>query len=122
LDSPRAPRTAIRRARRLKAWQATGWRLEDRYQFVRENGEELWAEFSAILNQPVDPSTSWFGPRSDARPERPMQVGYSVGMQICETYYDATADKSEAIEQIYGAYQAEHFEAILAPCAERMGR
>lgn len=101
-------------------WRAARWRLEDRHQFVAEHADTLWAEFSPILNQPVDPSASWFGPRNDTHPGRPMQVGYGIGEQICEAYYEAAADKSQALEKIYGAYLAEHFEAILAPYAERM--
>ncbi len=103
-------------------WRAARLRLEDRYQYVREHADQLWAEFAPILHQRVDPSTSWFGPRNDTHPERPMQVGYGIGMQICEAYYEATADKSQALRQIYGAYLAEHFEAILAPYARRMSR
>lgn len=103
-------------------WRAARWRFEDRYQFVRDHAGQLWAEFSSILHEPVDPSAGWFGPPNDIHPERPMQVGYGIGMQICEAYYEAAADKSQALEQIYGAYLAEHFEAILAPYAERMNR
>lgn len=103
-------------------WRAARWRFEDRYQFVREHADQLWAEFSSILHQPVDPSASWFGPRNDIHPERPMQVGYGIGMQICEAYYEAAADKSQALEKIYGAYLAEHFEAIAAPYVARMRR
>lgn len=103
-------------------WRAARWRIEDRYQFVRDHADQLWAEFSPILNQPVDPAASWFGPRSDSHPERPMQVGYGIGMQICEAYFEAAADKSRALEQIYGAYLPGHFEAIVAPYAERMSR
>lgn len=103
-------------------WQAARWRLEDRYQFVDEHAEQLWAEFSPILNQKIDHGANWFGPRSDSHPERPMQIGYGIGMQICEAYYEATADKSQALKQIYGAYLPDHFEAILAPYVERMSR
>jgi len=101
-------------------WRAAQWRIEDRYQFVLEHADPLWAEFSAILHQPVDASASWFGPRNADHPEQPMQVGYGIGMQICEAYYEAAGDKSQALAQIYGAYLPEHFEAILAPYATRM--
>lgn len=103
-------------------WRAAQWRYEDRYQFVLEHADQLWADFSAVLHQPVDPSASWFGPRNADHPERPMQVGYGVGMQICEAYYEAASDKSQALARIYGAYLPEHFEAILAPYATRMKR
>jgi hypothetical protein len=103
-------------------WQATGLRFEDRYQFVKAHKKELWDEFSAIADKSTDPTSSWFGPRKYTPPERPMQVGYGLGMQICETYYEAEPDKSMAMKQIYGAYLPEHFKAILTPFAERMSR
>lgn len=100
-------------------WRAAGWRLEDRHQFVAEHADQLWEEFRPLLHQPVDPAASWFGPRNGSHPERPMQVGYGIGEQICEAYYEAATDKAKALEQIYGAYLDEHFEAILAPYAAR---
>ncbi len=103
-------------------WKAVGWEFEDRNQFVREHADDLWVEFAPILHEPVDPSASWFGPAHEDQPERPMQLGYGIGMQICEAYYAAAADKSQALEQVYRAYLAEHFETILAPYAKRMLR
>ncbi|MGE3178623.1 MAG: hypothetical protein AB7O32_14240, partial [Vicinamibacterales bacterium] len=57
-----------------------------------------------------------------ARPQQPMQVGYGIGMAICEAFHEAAPDKAQAMRSIYGAYLPEHFEAILAPYAARMAR
>ncbi|MEZ5460686.1 hypothetical protein [Dokdonella sp.] len=103
-------------------WRSTRMRFEDRYQYVAEHADQLWAEFSAVLDQPVDTSANWFGPRNADQPERPMQVGYGLGMQICQAFHDSASDKSEAIAQICGAYLPEHFQAILKPYAAHMER
>jgi hypothetical protein len=102
-------------------WRASGWQLDERNNYVDANATALWTEFREIMHQPVDQKAPWFGPRSDSRPELPMQVGYGLGMTICRTYYDAASDKSAAMLQIYGAYLPEHFNAIAARFARRMG-
>jgi len=104
------------------AWRASGWRFEDRHRYVTDNADALWKEFSPLLHEPVDQAASWFGPRSEAQPDRPMQVGYGIGEQICAAYHEAATDKARALDRIYGAYLPEHFEEILAPYAERMAR
>jgi hypothetical protein len=103
-------------------WQATGWSIDGRRDYVRAHERELWTEFRPLLNSPVDEKEAWFGPRDVARPKQPMQVGYGIGMAICEAFYDAAPDKVQAMRDIYGAYLPQQFEAILAPYAARMAR
>ena len=103
-------------------WQATGWTVDGRREYVKAHERALWAEFQPLIHHPMDPAAAWFGPRSPARPQQPMQIGYGIGMAICEAFHDAAPDKAQAMRAIYGAYLPEHFEAILAPYAARMTR
>jgi hypothetical protein len=103
-------------------WQVTGKSIDNRRDYVKAHERELWAEFQPLLSAPVDQAAAWFGPRDASRPQQPMQVGYGIGMAICEAFHEAATDKAQAMRTIYGAYLPEHFEAILAPYVVRMGR
>jgi predicted DNA-binding ribbon-helix-helix protein len=102
--------------------RASGWSLGGRDHYVAMHEAELWAVFQPIMHEPVDQAAGWFGPRTGAHPDWPLQVGYGLGMAICRTYYDDADDKQAALLAIYGAYLPEHFEAIAAPFAARLGR
>ncbi len=101
-------------------WRASGWSFAERRAYVQANEAALWAEFSQVMHRPQDSGSGWFGPRAASRPEWPMQVGYGVGMAICEDYYQSIDDKAVAIDRIHRAHLPEHFEAIAAPYAARM--
>ena len=100
-------------------FRATGWTADERRAYVTANEAALWSEFKAVMHEPQDLTTGWFGPRVAAR-GWPMQVGYGVGMAICETYYESAADKDLALRTLYGAYLPSHFDAIVAAYAARM--
>lgn len=101
-------------------WQASGWDLDGRQAFVKANERKLWAAFHPILHERMSPQQPWFGPPTADRPDWPMQIGYGVGMAMCQAFYDDAADKTAAMRAIYGAHLPEHFEAIARPYAARM--
>lgn len=59
---------------------------------------ELWELFSSEMLQ-ADIS-NWLYNGGSATRARPADLGYYIGYKICETYYEKTADKNAAIEDI----------------------
>jgi hypothetical protein len=103
-------------------WLASGWRLGDRYAYAAAHEEELWAAFEPIMRDRQDGASGWFGSASDAHPDWPSQIGYSLGEIICRAYYEEAGDKRAALTTIYGAYLPEHFETIAAPYVTQQRR
>lgn len=99
----------------------SGWTIPQREAFVAAHERELWAAFEPVMREQQDGASGWFGAPSAAHPDWPSQVGYGLGSRMCRAYYDAAPDKRAALLAIYGAYLPEHFEAIAAPYAARMG-
>lgn len=100
---------------------ASGWTVPQREAYVSAHERELWTAFAPVMREQEDGATGWFGAPGEAHPEWPSQVGYGLGSRICRAYYDAASEKRAALMAIYGAYLPEHFEAIVAPYAARMG-
>lgn len=99
---------------------ATGRRLGQRhiYGFARE--AELWEAFSPVMLEPQGKHPEWFsGGKSTRFPDLPMQTGYFIGMQICQTFHDTASDKPGALDRLMRAWTAEDFAAIAAPYVAR---
>lgn len=103
-----------------RTWRASGLAMSERQRFVREHAPELWAEFRPLLHEIVEPGDPWFGGRSAARPDWPLQVGYGLGEEICRTFVETADDESAALRAVWGAHLPDHFDAIIAPYAQRM--
>jgi hypothetical protein len=77
---------------------------------------ELWAEFRKDMaathgvDLDADPAPAaaiaafrrWLGNYKNAPPGWPYELGYWVGMRIWQSYYDAAADKRQAIRDMLG--------------------
>lgn len=58
---------------------------------------ELWKEFEAQMNG--DDISQWLFNSSESK-NRPADLGYFMGMRICEAYYNKQADKKQAIADL----------------------
>ena len=60
--------------------------------------ETLWKEFyKDVKEERSFDDTDWF---YDYRSNRPADLGYFIGFKICEFYYNQSADKGQALEDI----------------------
>lgn len=100
-------------------WLASGWQLGNRHVYGQAHEQELWTEFRAVMHAPAFSTPGWFDGGDDARPEVPSQIGYWVGMRICQTYHETATDKAAAFREIFAAWRPEDFARIVAPYAAR---
>jgi hypothetical protein len=68
---------------------------------------EIWRDFATQMNG-TDHSR-WLYNQAAAAPDRPGDLGYYVGYQICEAYYEAAADKDRALADIMRVRDAAAF-------------
>lgn len=93
---------------------ATGRMLGTRHLWGAAREDQLWAEFQKIMHAPGFSTPGWFDAGTS---DRPMQIGYWMGLRICQTYVETAPDSRAAVRDVYGAYRPEHFRRILAPYA-----
>ncbi len=65
--------------------------------YERENECRLWHEFEPAAKS--DDLSQWLFNTGSVK-NRPPDLGYFIGMRICEAYYNRTADKQEAIKNL----------------------
>jgi hypothetical protein len=75
-------------------------------EFANPREKELWKEFEPIMNG-TDYSR-WLYNGSNST-DRPADLGYWIGYQICKAYYNRTADKHEALKEILTMNDAAQF-------------
>jgi hypothetical protein len=102
-------------------WLASGWRLGDRHVYGAAHEQELWSAFRTVMHAPGFSAPGWFGGVDPERPDMPPQIGYWLGMRICEVYHQTAEDKDAAIRDMFAAYRPEDFQRIAAPYAARLG-
>lgn len=90
-------------------------RLRARHRYFIENRAELIREFVAIADRPVSETRGWFSGIDQTRPERPAQMGYALGWDLCRRYLDSASDRSAALITLLSAVEPEDFRAIAAP-------
>jgi len=87
---------------------ASGQRYGNRHLYVAEHEAELWAEFLAIADEPAFSVQGWFSGSDPDHPDRPFQIGYAVGSEMCRAYHEGM-DSSEAdVADVFGLYNADH--------------
>jgi hypothetical protein len=75
-------------------------------EFANPREKELWKEFQSVMNG-TDYSR-WLYNGSNST-DRPADLGYWIGYQICKAYYGRTADKHEALKAILTTNDAAQF-------------
>ena len=89
----------------------TGQNINKRLQaYGRTHEKEIWADFTKEM---VGKNWSnWIANSDQETAEKPADLGYFVGYQICRSYYEEAADKKQAVHDIlnisdYPAFLAE---------------
>lgn len=77
------------------------------YIYGEENEEELWSKLKQNLDEQSYSNWLYQGDNSD---KRPADLGYFMGYRICEEYYNAAADKKQAVKDII---EVKDFDAFL---------
>lgn len=88
---------------------ATGMEDTERNTFGRAHERELWEAFKPHLLMHADDAKGWFSGRFKDGREWPFQIGYYMGLEITQYYYDQAEDKDRALLEIFAANKPEHF-------------
>ncbi|MDQ8754865.1 hypothetical protein RCO27_01365 [Sphingosinicella sp. LHD-64] len=98
----------------LVSWLTTA-QLRERHRYFQRHADELRREFIAIASHPAAQSRGWFSGRNEDRPDRPAQLGYAVGLDMCRRFFDMSGDRSAALLAIVSATEPEDFDVIARP-------
>lgn len=90
---------------------ATG-QLRERHHYFRAHETELRREFGAIASRRAADSRGWFSGANERRPDRPPQLGYALGLDLCRQFLDAAPDRRAALRAIVSAAEPADFAAI----------
>ncbi|MGB5820206.1 MAG: hypothetical protein WBG90_12040 [Saonia sp.] len=88
---------------------ATGLVDKGKNEFGKKNEKEIWEAFKPSMLMNVDKVKGWFSGGFADKREWPFQIGYYLGMEITQYYYDRAKDKEAALNDIFTAYRPEHF-------------
>lgn len=70
---------------------------DDRYRYGQDHEEELWDRFQLEMNE--KDLTNWMYEGENAK-DRPADLGYFIGHQICASYYAQRSDRHQALQDI----------------------
>jgi hypothetical protein len=88
--------------------------------YGEKHEKELWRVFRERLEEQTDDHPGWFSGRNEAFPEVPWQIGYWLGMRMCEAYYEAAADRNEALRTLLTTADVEVYRTIAAAYDARL--
>ena len=63
--------------------------------FAKGKEKQLWQEFTADMY--LNRSNHWIANSFEERPDRPADLGYWIGYEICKGYYENSEDKKQAV-------------------------
>lgn len=63
--------------------------------FAKGKEKQLWEEFSTDVY--LNRSNHWIANSIEERPDRPADLGYWIGYEICKSYYENADDKKQAV-------------------------
>ncbi|MGF6924647.1 tetratricopeptide (TPR) repeat protein [Chitinophaga sp. W2I13] len=88
--------------------------------FVWAKGKEkqIWADFQKEMY--LNRSRNWIANSDQETPDKPADLGYWVGYQICKAYYDKSTDKNKAVNDILNIKNYKEF--YIKSGAEQMFR
>lgn len=87
---------------------ASGWRFGDRHTYYSDHEERLWEEFKTIADEDAFSVPGWFSGRAEHDPERPFQIGYTMGFEVCKAYHLDSDNPDERVAEIFGMYDEDH--------------
>nr|WP_281719625.1 hypothetical protein [Nitrosomonas nitrosa] len=90
---------------------ASGERYGDRHLYVAEHEAELWSDFMAIADEPAFSVAGWFGGADPDHPDRPFQIGYAVGSEMCRAYHEEMGEPDAEVSEIFALFDAGHADA-----------
>ena len=64
----------------------------------KEKQQRIWNEFKKEMY--LNRSNNWIANSEQETPDRPADLGYWVGYEICKAYYENAADKQQAIDDM----------------------
>ncbi|MGZ3929716.1 MAG: gliding motility protein GldB-related protein, partial [Mucilaginibacter sp.] len=68
---------------------------------------KVWADFEKEMY--LDRGYNWIGNSSQETADKPADLGYWVGYQICKAYYDNSLDKNKAISDMLNIKNCKEF-------------
>lgn len=71
---------------------------ERQFIFAKGKEKQIWEEFKKEMY--LDKSSNWIANSTQETPDRPADLGYWMGYQICKSYYDEATDKPKAIKDM----------------------
>ena len=86
---------------------------QDQLDYGDPNEQALWAVFRGHIYELSDDNPGWFHGANPHFTSAPWQIGYYVGMRMCEAYYEAAEDKNAALRFILTADSKEQYEQIM---------
>ena len=92
---------------------------QDQLDYGDANEKALWTVFRKHINELSDENPGWFHGRNPDFTDAPWQIGYYVGMRMCEAYYDAAEDKAAAIRFILTADSTAAYDSIMQAYDEK---
>lgn len=63
--------------------------------FAKGKEKQLWQEFTTDMY--LNRSNHWIANSIEERPDRPADLGYWIGYEICKSYYENVDDKKKAV-------------------------
>ena len=88
---------------------SSGIEDEARNNFGRKHEKEIWEAFKPNMYKNIDSVKGWFSGSFEDNRQWPFQIGYYIGMEITQYYYDQAEDKKAAILEIFSANTPEQF-------------
>ena len=95
-------------------WLAAGARLGDRHLYGEAHERELWAAFRPVMHDKAFSTPGWFGAPDAAHPDWPPQIGYWLGLAMCEHYHRSSTDPAGAWRELMSAYRRAELDKIAA--------
>ncbi|MDF1769737.1 hypothetical protein [Maricaulis sp.] len=92
----------------------SGERYGDRHLYVAEHEAELWSDFLTIAAEPAFSVPGWFSGSDSEHPDRPFQIGYAVGSEMCRAYHEEMPAPDAGVSELFSLYDAEQAEAVAA--------
>jgi len=98
---------------------ASGAYTQDQLDYGDARERALWMTFRENIYELSDDNPGWFHGANPHFPDAPWQIGYYVGMRMCEAYYEAAEDKNLALRFILMADSKEQYETIMRAYDEK---
>lgn len=72
---------------------------ERQHIFAKTRKKQIWEDFKKEMY--LNRSYNWIANSDQESAEKPADLGYYVGYEICKAYYDKATDKKQAIKDIF---------------------